>query len=48
MSIKFEAKGYEPWYYPGQNTKEAATALRGVAGEDKHLSVLLKPESASP
>jgi hypothetical protein len=47
MSIKFEVKGYEPWYYPGQNTKEAAASVRGAAGERKELEVLLKPEKAA-
>lgn len=47
MSIRFDVKGYEPWYYPGQNTKEAATPMRGAAGELKELEVLLKPEKAA-
>ena len=46
MNIKFEVKGYEPWYYPGQSTKEAATPMRGAAGEQKELEVLLMPEKA--
>lgn len=48
MSIKFEVKGYQPWYYPGRATQEAATPLRGVGGEEKHVEVLLKPETATP
>ena len=47
MSIRFDVKGYEPWYYPGQNTKEAATPMRGAAGEQKELEVLLKPQKAA-
>jgi hypothetical protein len=48
MSIKFEVKGYQPWYYPGRNTQEAAAPLRGASGEEKHVEVLLKPETAAP
>jgi hypothetical protein len=48
MSIKFDVKGYQPWYYPGRNTQEAAAPLRGAAGEEKHVEVLLKPETAAP
>jgi len=46
MRIKIEVKGYEPWYYPGQSTEEAAMPLRGLSGEVKHLDVLLQPEVA--
>lgn len=47
MSIRFDVKGYEPWYYPGQTTKEAALPVRGAVGETKELQVLLKPEKAA-
>ena len=48
MSIRFEVKGYQPWYYPGRNTQEAAARLRGASGEEKHVEVLLKLETATP
>ena len=48
MVIKFEVKGYKPWYYQGQTTMAAATPLRGSSGEVRHISVLLDPESAAP
>ena len=47
MNIEFEVKGYKPWYYPGQSTKEAAAPLRGAAGERRELRVLLTPEKAA-
>ena len=48
MNIKFEVKGYQPWYYPGHNTRAAAMALRGNVGEEKHVVVLLNPQTAKP
>lgn len=29
MSIKFEVKGYQPWYYPDPTAKEPAPPMRG-------------------
>jgi hypothetical protein len=48
MRIEFEVKGYQPWYYSDQNSKDAATPLRGWAGEVKHLAVLLQRDRAQP
>ena len=48
MIIKLEVKGYQPWYYPGMSTKEAATPLRATRGEEKHVEVLLTPETNAP
>jgi hypothetical protein len=48
MSIKFEVKGYQPWYYPGHSAKEAAMPLRGSGGDERHVSVLMRPETATP
>ena len=46
MNIEFEVKGYGAWYYPGQSSKEAAAPVRGAAGEEKELEVMLEPENA--
>lgn len=48
MNIKFEVKGYQPWYYPGHTTKEAAAPVRGSGGEERHISILLTPETGAP
>jgi hypothetical protein len=48
MMIEFEVKGYQPWYYPGQTTKETAKPLHGAAGQLTHLVVLFQPTSVQP
>ena len=48
MRLKFDVKGYQPWYYPGGATKDAATPLHGASGQLEHLVVLLQPTSAQP